>query len=514
MTLHAITVDALLAAAPPIVQATNLSRRFGATQALSGVDLEIQAGEVRALAGRNGAGKSTLVSLLTGLVAPDAGDIRFHGTPAPSLGKPDQWQTRVACVYQHPRIVPTLSCAENLFLGANMRERKLISWPRMRREARALLEHWNLDLDVDAPAGQLTIGQRQLLEIARALTQGSRFVILDEPTAKLEGGEVDRLFAQIRTLQARQVAVLFISHHLDEIYEICQTVTVLRDGHKVLDQAVGGLSQSDLVAAMVGPSYEARCESRSASGSGSNPVSAPIVLDVRDLTRRGDFEDVSFQIHAGECLGLAGLTGSGKQALGEALAGLKPFTSGTIHLEGARLSGADIPGHYRAGIGFVPQDRHREGLVLGLSVAENATMTVSGELGPLGIILPRAQSGLAQQLIEELDIKTADSTQPVAALSGGNQQKVVFARALARDPTALILINPTSGVDVASKAALFATIRRAAEQGKAILVVSDELEELEICDRVLVMRSHRLTHEFHPPFPSHDLVAAMEGVNP
>ena len=495
----------------PLVRGRNLSKRFGATQALSGVGLEVHPGEVRALVGRNGAGKSTLVSLLTGMIAPDSGDIAFQGAPAPALSEPDQWQSCVACVYQHPKIIPALSCAENLFLNTNMRRTGLISWSRMRREAQAVLEHWGLDIDVNAPAGTLDIGQRQLLEIARALIQGSRLVILDEPAAKLDGREVDRLFTQIRSLQAKGVGVLFISHHLDEIFDICQTVTVLRDGHQVLDRAIAVLSKEELIESMVGPTNKST-PSRARPANTDTTANA-VLVDVRSLSRQGEFEDVSFQIRAGECLGLAGLAGSGKEAVGEALAGLKAVDSGTIRLSGASLPGGDVYQHNRAGIGFVPQDRHRQGLVLGMSIAENATMTVPDQLGPLGVISPGTQATLAWQLIRDLDIKATGPAQAVSGLSGGNQQKVVFARALARNPKALVLINPTSGVDVASKAALFAIIRDVTRRGAAVLMISDELEELDVCDRVLVIRSRHLEQAFVPPYNSHDLVAAMEGVN-
>ena len=224
----------------------------------------------------------------------------------------------------------------------------------------------------------------------------------------------------------------------------------------------------------------------------------------------GFFDDVSFQVKSCEFVGLAGLTGSGKEAIGEVLAGLKGFDSGTIRLEAVELPGGDVPKHNRAGIGFVPQDRHREGLVLALSVAENATMTISDKMGLFGFINPHTLASRSTRLIDRLGIKTSSPAQPVSSLSGGNQQKVVLARALARDPRALVLINPTSGVDVASKAALFESIREVASAGAAVLIISDELKELELCDRVLVIRSHRLTREFLPPFEGRDLVAEME----
>jgi simple sugar transport system ATP-binding protein len=519
--------------AAPVVLARDLAKRFGATQALSGVGLEIRPGEIRALVGRNGAGKSTLVSLLTGLVVPDMGEILFQGVPAPRPSEPEVWQTRVACVYQHPKLVPTLSCAENLFLSDCMRQRKLVSWSRMRREAREVLEQWGVDIDVEMSAGALSVGQRQLLEIARALMRGSRFVILDEPTARLNGKEVQRLFSQIRLLQLKGVGTLFISHHLEEIFSLCQSVTVLRDGQKTWEGSIAEVTRGELVDAMVGPrgrvggvlprgtvsdSFDQVGGLAPMAGVPSNvavtdsPV-RPALLEIQNLSCRGLFEDVSFRVAAGECVGIAGLAGSGKEALGEALAGLRSWGAGAVRVGESELPGGDVATHNRAGIGFVPQDRHREGLVLGLSVAENVTLAVPDRLGSLGFILPPARERLAARMIRALGIKTASSGEPVSALSGGNQQKVVLARALAREPRVLVLIQPTSGVDVASKAALLGCIREVASSGAAIVMISDELDEFELCDRVLVIRAGRITRELVRPFSQREIVAEIEGVS-
>ena len=511
----------------PAVLAKNLWKRFGATQALSGVGIELQPGEIRALVGRNGAGKSTLVSLLTGLVDPDEGEIFFQGDRAPRTTEPDVWQTRVACVYQHPKILPALSCAENLFLSEYMRRRKLVSWRAMRRDAQKVLEQWGVDIDVNVAAGTLSVGQRQLLEIARALMRGSRFVILDEPTARLTGKEVERLFSHIRSLQGKGVAVLFISHYLEEIFSLCQTVTVLRDGQKTLDGVIQDMTPEALIEAMVGPgarvarissggnfSQAASRESGSARGepSSTGACANSERLKVRGLSCRGLFSAVNFSAHPGECVGIAGLAGSGKEALGEALAGLRAWDEGTVHIGATELPGGDVACHNRAGIGFVPQDRHREGLVLGMSVAENATLAVTDCLGSLGFIRPAARERLATRMIQLLGIKVGSSAEPVSALSGGNQQKVVFARALAREPRVLVLIQPTSGVDVASKEVLLGCVRQVAAEGAAVVMISDEFDELELCDRVLVIRSGRLTREFERPFSSRQIVAEIEGV--
>jgi simple sugar transport system ATP-binding protein len=311
----------------------------------------------------------------------------------------------------------------------------------------------------------------------------------------------------LRKLKARGVGILFISHHLGEVFEICQTVTVLRDGQKTLDRDLNGLSQSELIEAMVG---SARIPS-ARKGGVRDFSDAPVRIQLQDLRCRGAVEKISFTVHAGECLGLAGLAGSGKEAIGEAIAGLRPIDEGTIHLDGKRLPGGDVAKHNRAGIGFVPQDRHREGLILGMSVEDNATLTIPDKMGSLGILDPRRVSNAAQSMIRDLDIKVSDPRELVSTLSGGNQQKIVLARALARNPAALVLINPTSGVDVASKAALIASISNVAAQGTAVIVISDELDELELCDRVLIIRSQRMGAEFLRPFGDREIVTAMEG---
>jgi len=389
----------------------------------------------------------------------------------------------------------------------------------MGREARALFDDWGLDIDVDAPAGSLTVGQRQLLEIARALRQGSRFLILDEPTARLEAAEVERLFTHIRSLKAKGVSVLFISHYLDEVFELCDSVTVLRDGRKTWDAAVTGLTRATLIEAMVGKTASAVAEpattERRATEFDLSALGAR--LEVHSLTRTGSFDRVTFRVQAGECLGLAGLAGSGKEALADALAGLSPWESGRVRVDECELVSGDVSDHNRAGLGFVPEDRHREGLVLGMSLAENATMSVPDRLparsilGRLGFMSLTARDRFAKEMIKGLEIKAAGPAQAVSELSGGNQQKVVLARALARDPAVLVLVRPACGVDVASKAQIFAQIKDVTRRGTAALIISDELDELEVCDRILVMRQGRVTRELMRPYSPRALICEMEG---
>ncbi len=413
---------------PPVVEATGIVKRFGPTVALNGARIIIRPGETHALVGRNGAGKSTLVSVLTGLQAPDEGTVTFGGAPAPRLSDRDAWRRRVACVYQKSTIIPTLTVAENLFLNRHDHGRnRLISWQATRRRARELLSTWSVEVDPQTQAGDLSVEQRQFVEIARALSFGARFIILDEPTAQLDGAAINRLFDRIRDLQRQGVTFLFISHHLQEIYEICDMVTVFRDARHIVTAPVAELPRADLVAAMTGEAAVGRAEERAST---LDP-GATTALSVRAL--RGDgYDDVGFQIGAGEIVGLAGAAGQrahrGRRDRRRAAGGNGRTT---WRSPGTGLGPGSVPAALAAGAGFVPQDRHHQGFVPGMSIADNATLSVPKRLGPNGLLSRSRRDRLAEGMIENLEIKTPGPGLPVSALSGGNQQKVVMARALA-----------------------------------------------------------------------------------
>ena len=495
---------------PPVVEALGVTKRFGSTAALREVGLRVAAGESHALVGRNGAGKSTLVSILTGLRKPDEGVVRFGGEPAPSIADRDAWRERVACVYQHSTIIRDLTVAENLFINRQPKRRGVIDWPTMRRDARALLDHWRIDVRENARAGDLTVEARQLVEIARALSYGARFIILDEPTAQLDGEEIKRLFRRIDELQREGVTFLFISHHLQEVYEICQAVTVLRDARHIVSAPVAELPRERLIEAMTGE----RGGLNVADAAARAPLAAdaPLALDVRALSGH-DYHDVSFQLRRGEVIGLTGATSSGRTSVGEAVAGLDTPHAGEIRVRGAALAPGDVKAALAAGIGCVPKDRHHEGLVLMQSVAENASMTIAGRLGRFGIAPPAAKNAFGRAMIDALGIVAQGPEHVVSGLSGGNQQKVVMARALASDPDVLVLIDPTAGVDVKSKEALLSVVDRVRDEGKAVLVVSSELDDLRTCDRVLVMFRGRIVAEFPAGWQDHELIASVEGVD-
>jgi simple sugar transport system ATP-binding protein len=493
---------------PPIVEAIGVSKRYGATVALSDVGIRVVPGESHALVGRNGAGKSTLVGILTGLRAPDSGEIRFSGEPAPPVSDRAAWRSRVACVYQHSTIIPELTVAENLFINRQPRQRGLISWPTLRRQAREVLDRWNVAVSEEMRAGDLRVEARQLVEIARALSYGARFIILDEPTAQLDGDEIKRLFVRMRELQAQGVTFLFISHHLQEVYEICQAVTVLRDARHIISAPVADLPKDRLIEAMTGE--QVNFAFADATGRKLNEA-APVALEVRDLAG-DDFSGVSFSVRQGEVLGISGATSSGRIGVAEAIAGLGRYTGGSIRINDKKLASGDVPAALALGVGCVPKSRHHQGLVLTQSVADNTTMTISRYLGRLGFIVPRRRTKAARDAITTLGIVTEGPEQQVSSLSGGNQQKVVMGRALANVPSVLVLMDPTAGVDVKSKEALLAVVENMRRQGKAILVVSGELEDLRTCDRVLVMRHGGVVAEHKAGWSDNVLVASIEGI--
>jgi simple sugar transport system ATP-binding protein len=408
-------------------------------------------------------------------------------------------------------VFPHLTVAENLFINAQPTGRAgRVDWRSMRLRAQEILDEWGIRLSPDAEAARLGVEERQQVEIARALATGSRFLILDEPTARLERPAILRLFAHIAQLRERGVSVLYISHYLEEIYEICDTVTVLRDGRLIREGQVADLSRKDLVAAMVGERQNSADSDRAAAASRRGAKgSAPERLRVEGLTIAGWCTNVSFGVRPGELVGLAGLAGSGKRQVAEAIGGLRKADTGSIRVDGEAVRQGDVQTAIRSGIGFVPQDRHEEGFAPNLDIEENITLTALDRLGRFGTVSSSTRRGLTLDLMSALDVAAHGPTQQVAELSGGNQQKVVVGRALVTEPRVLVVISPTAGVDVASKEALFRTLTSLPDL--AVLIVSDELDDLGHCDRVLVMFDGEITTEFESR-TEHGLVAAMEGV--
>ncbi len=501
----------------PAVEAVDVNKSFGSTRALRSVSLQIANGQCVGLVGRNGAGKSTLVSILSGLVAPDAGQVRFDGQPAPALKDVDLWRSRIAVVFQHSMVVPQLSVAENVFLGHRDARGGFIDWKLLRACTQAILDEWGFDISAKAQCSALRVEERQVVEIARALATGARCLLLDEPTAALERSGVVRLFQRVRQLVANGFAVLYISHHLEEVFEICQEVTVLRDGRAVLSAPVAQLTKDEMVRAMVGgvtPEEQAAIPVRVTVQAGGNDKG----LTVEHLSaesQRGALRGVSLHIAPGEQVGVTGLLSVGVVTLGRAVAGVEPWTSGRVLIDGKPLAPGRRDLALKAGAGYVPEDRMAEGFVAHLSVAENVTMTVLDELAPhTGIVTPARREAAARPYAEALSIVSSSLRQAVAELSGGNQQKVAVARALIRKPAVIVAITPTRGVDVASKALLLRALSVAARnQGAALLLATDDLSDLAVCDRVIVLvRGEKFTEFADPPFDREALLAATEGL--
>jgi simple sugar transport system ATP-binding protein len=496
-----------------VATAVNIWKSFGASAALRGVSLDVIPGEVHGVVGRNGAGKSTLVGVLTGLFRPAKGTVEFGGKPAPSLSDRAAWQRNVACVYQRSMVVPTLTVAENLFLNRPMGvDHGIVRWGEVRERAHGVLRDWGFDLDVDRVAGTLSVEERQVVEIARALSIGARFLILDEPTASLERAPIERLFGRIRDLRASGVGILFISHHLEEVFEICDRVTVLRDGERVLEGSASEVSPERVIEAMVGrPANHA-----TASVAPTDDQKNGIRLEVTRLTcvaPTGRVDDVSFTVRTGECVGLVGLRGSGSTTIAEAIVGLVRPAAGEVRLDGNLVPAGRVDLAVQRGIAYVPDDRHARGFVSPMSVEDNLTLAVLPRLSRYGVVSGRARRYVASGEVEALDIIASGLDQPVGQLSGGNQQKVVVGRSLAQQPTLLVAVTPTVGVDVASKEALLEAISTARQRGMSVLLVSDDMDDLRICTRLLVMVRGRLADEFKQvPWDEHVVIAAVEGL--
>ncbi len=505
----------------PVIEANSVSKRFGSTQALLDVDVALAPGRCLGLVGRNGAGKSTLVSILCGLQSPDAGEVRFGGDAAPPLADVRAWRSRIATVFQHSMVVPQLTVAENIFLGDLPRRRDLVNWRAMRAQTRAILREWDFDVDPGVECETLTVEQRQIVEIAAALARGTRILLLDEPTAALERDAVRRLFDRVRALVSAGVAVLYISHHLEEVFEICHDVVVLRDGEVVLSAPTPGLTEDELVGAMVGDvappvaaGGRARATGRRAPD-GAQASERLVVSEIFAESARGSLFGASLVVRAGERVGLTGLLGAGVATLGRVIVGAHDYQSGTIEFDGRPLAPGRPDAALAAGIGYIPEDRWLEGFVGHLGCAENMTMSIASRLaGRLGLLMPSTRTRAARPLADQLSLVSRGLAQPVQELSGGNQQKVTVARAIASKPKLIVAITPTRGVDVASKELLLAALAElTGDTGASLLLASDEFGDLQICDRVIVLVRGQVFTEFtEPPYDDEALIAATEGL--
>jgi rhamnose transport system ATP-binding protein len=474
-----------------LLELRHAAKSFGAVLALADGSVELRAGEVHALLGENGAGKSTLVKILAGVHQPDSGTLRAGGQEVTLHGPAAARAAGIAVIYQEPTLFPDLTVAENMFIGRQpLRSGRRIDRRAMLAEAGAIFRRLGVPLDPARIARGLSIADQQVVEIGKALSLNARVIVMDEPTAADSAAEVDRLFEVVRTLSGQGAAVLFISHRLEEVFAICQRVTVMRDGKHVLTSDLAGLTAQDLVRAMVGRDLAER-PPRAAGVTPGEPV-----LQVARLTREGVFTDVSLTVRAGEIVALAGLVGSGRSEVARAIFGIDRYDAGSVTVSGKPLRKASPTSAMSAGIGLVPEDRRQQGLVMDMSVQQNVALASLGRLRKGGLIRGSAERAMAADWATRLAIKYGRLTNPVATLSGGNQQKVVLAKWLGRKPAVLIVDEPTRGIDVGTKAEVHQLLTDLARSGVAVLMISSELPEvLGVSDRVLVMREGRLVSE-------------------
>jgi rhamnose transport system ATP-binding protein len=471
----------------PVIEITGVSKRFDATQALSDVSLALLPGEVHSLVGENGAGKSTLIKIMTGIHPADAGEMVLEWESFAPRNSAEAQRRGVAAIYQEPSVFPDLSVAENIFIG-HQDQGLVVDWATMHEDARRLLAQLDIEIDPRLPAAGLTVAGQQAVEIAKAISLDVRVLIMDEPTAALSAHEVDRLFRQVRALKESGVAVLFITHRLEELFAISDRISVFRDGRHISTRPVADVTEDSLVREMVGrdpADFFAR---------GEHPK-GEVVMKVEGLGRSGIFSDVSFDLRRGEVLGFAGLVGAGRTDIALALFGVNPADTGMVELEGRRLEIGSPREALAHGIAYLSEDRRRLGLSVEQSLVANVTLaTLDRYANAIGLIDGDQERADAEVLRKRLGIRTPSLSTPVSQLSGGNQQKTMLAKWLNTHPKVLILDEPTRGIDVGAKADVHMFIDELAKSGISIILISSDLPEvIAMSDRVAVMREGRLS---------------------
>ena len=479
-----------MTATQAVLDVLDVSKSFGAVAAVQGVSFPLYAGEVHALVGENGAGKSTIVKMLAGVHRPDTGQLVVTGTLVDFAGPGDAKAAGIAVLYQEPTLFPDLSVAENIAMGNQPLTRlRQIDRKAMHAAAAKLFQRLGVQLDPTRPARGLSIADQQIVEIAKALSSEARILVMDEPTAALSGVEVERLFAVVRSLREEGAAILFISHRFEEITQLCQRVTIMRDGKHVCTELVADLTVDDMICRMVGRDLSALFPKQEVPA-------GDVVLEVEGLSREGVFSNVSFSVRAGEIVALAGLVGAGRSEVMQAVFGVDPYDSGSVRFLGRRLKAGSPRAAMAAGMALVPEDRRQQGLVMELSIERNVTLPRSRKLARLGLLLGTAERDEAYAWTRKLQTKLGRLTDPVGTLSGGNQQKVVLAKWLSTAPKLLIVDEPTRGIDVGTKAEVHRLMSQLAADGMAVVMVSSELPEvLGMADRVVVLREGHVAAE-------------------
>jgi len=493
---------------PPLLQLSGIKKSFGAVRALKGVSFDLRRGEVHALLGENGAGKSTLIKVITGAHQPDEGTIAVEGQVVPRLDPASARALGIAAIYQQPALFPDLTVAENVALALESSHAfSRVRWAERHKRAHEFLQRVGAEIDPDTEVRKLSMPEQQLVEIARSLGAGARILIMDEPTASLTQKEVHLLLALVRDLREQGVGIIYISHRLEEIFTVANRVTVLRDGESIATHDSAEMNEALLIKLMVGREVAAIYPP-------AENEPNEVALSLRGVgCRASGVHDVNLDVRAGEVVGLAGLVGAGRTELARVLFGITPADSGTISLNGKNARVNSPREAVEHGIGYVPEDRRRHGVILEMPIAANMTMAIHPTFFPGSWLRFGAERNLAQNYIRDLAVKTSSAEAPGRSLSGGNQQKVALARWLATKPKVLILDEPTQGVDVGAKSEIHKIIRRLAAQGLAVLMISSDLPEiLGMSNRIAVMRGGTIVEEFSGEAANaHDVMAAALG---
>jgi len=502
-----------------LLRIDRINKAYGGVQALQDVSFEVGRGEVHALCGENGAGKSTLIKLLTGVTRPDSGSLVMNQGALPVGNVRGCEAAGIAVLHQESTAFPDLNAIDNIFVGRELRAAGgfLLARDAMRREAAELLEQLGESIDLTVPLGQLPLAQRQMVSMARAMSCQCQLFIMDEPTASLSAQESQKMLMLVNQLKEQGISILYVSHRLEEIFQVADAVTVLRDGQYVATHAVEDLDDRKLIQLMVGRELDELTVRQTISQPKSDETQKPSTLKVDQLSRQGIFQDVSFSIAAGEIVGMAGLVGAGRSEIARAIFGIDSYDEGTVEVNGEILPSGSVARAKHVGMAMVPEDRQHEGLVLPMSVQNNLTLANLRDLQDFGWLSQTRERGQAKRLIADLDIRVTDPRLPVETLSGGNQQKVVIGKWLASMPNLLILDEPTRGVDVAAKAQVHRLIRELADEGMATLMISSELSEiLTLSDRILVIHQGRIAAEFEGATATQEqlLHAALVGSAP
>ncbi|WP_410594475.1 sugar ABC transporter ATP-binding protein [Amycolatopsis sp. lyj-23] len=495
--MTAATEEDVAMTTAPVLEVSGVTKRFPGTLALDDVSFALAPGEVHALVGENGAGKSTLIKVLTGVYQPDEGEVRHLGEPVTFKRPIDAQRAGISTIYQEVNLVPLMSIAGNVFLGREPRTKAgLVDWSKMYADARELLKGYGIDDDVKRPLHTLGVGAQQMVALARAVSTDAKVVIMDEPTSSLEPREVETLFEVLHRLHAQGIAIVYVSHRMDELYRVCDSVTVLRDGRVVHSGPLKPLPRIELVSKMLGREIKQIREEGVTAFGEEHEVEREPLLKAEGLSGLRKLHDVSVSIRPGEVVGLAGLLGSGRSETARAIVGAFPLDGGSVLLAGKPLKRGKIKAAMRAGIALLAEDRKTDGIIPNLSVRENIVLAALPTLSPFGLVSKAKQDRIVKIFMERLRIKAASPEQKVSELSGGNQQKVLLARWLATGPKILLLDEPTRGIDVGAKAEVQALIDELAQEGLGVLLISSELEELiDGSDRVVVLRDGSVAGE-------------------